>query len=72
MTCNFRYGVPGKHPTVIGDGAFIGSDTLLNAPVRVGAGAVTGAGAVVTKDVPPGTVVLGVPARVVRRAQEKP
>jgi len=72
ITCNFRYGVPGKHPTVIGDGAFIGSDTLLNAPVRVGAGAVTGAGAVVTKDVPPGTVVLGVPARVVRRAQEKP
>jgi len=74
VTCNFRYGVPGKHPTVIEDGAFIGSDTLLNAPVRVGAGAVTGAGSVVTKDVPPGMVALGVPARVVRpaRPQEAP
>jgi bifunctional UDP-N-acetylglucosamine pyrophosphorylase/glucosamine-1-phosphate N-acetyltransferase len=69
ITCNFKYGVPGKHPTVIEDGAFIGSDTLLNAPVRVGAGAVTGAGAVVTKDIPPGMVAVGVPARVVRRAQ---
>lgn len=69
ITCNFKYGVPGKHPTVIEDGAFIGSDTLLNAPVRVGAGAVTGAGSVVTKDVPPGKVALGVPARVVRPAK---
>lgn len=71
VTCNFRYGVPGKHPTVIEDGAFIGSDTMLNAPVRVGAGAVTGAGSVVTKDVPPGMVVVGVPARVVRRARRE-
>jgi bifunctional UDP-N-acetylglucosamine pyrophosphorylase/glucosamine-1-phosphate N-acetyltransferase len=70
VTCNFRYGVPGKHPTVIEDGAFIGSDTMLNAPVRVGAGAVTGAGSVVTKDVPPGAVVVGVPARVVRRVPQ--
>lgn len=74
ITCNFKYGTPGKHPTVIEDGAFIGSDTLLNAPVRVGAGAVTGAGSVVTKDVPAGMVALGVPARVVRPAkgEERP
>ncbi len=69
VTCNFKYGVPGKHPTVIEDGAFIGSDTMLNAPVRVGAGAVTGAGSVVTRDIPPGAVAVGVPARVVRRVQ---
>ncbi|MDR5696900.1 MAG: bifunctional UDP-N-acetylglucosamine diphosphorylase/glucosamine-1-phosphate N-acetyltransferase GlmU, partial [Armatimonadota bacterium] len=47
ITCNLRYGVRGKQPTVIEDGAFIGSDTMLQAPVRIGAGAVTGAGSVV-------------------------
>jgi bifunctional UDP-N-acetylglucosamine pyrophosphorylase/glucosamine-1-phosphate N-acetyltransferase len=54
-----------KHPTHIGKGAFIGSDTILIAPVKVGAGAVTGAGCVVTKDhdVPAKGVVIGVPAR---------
>jgi bifunctional UDP-N-acetylglucosamine pyrophosphorylase / glucosamine-1-phosphate N-acetyltransferase len=53
-----------KHRTVIGDRAFIGSDTLLIAPVQVGADATTGAGAVVTKDVPAGAQVVGMPARV--------
>ena len=43
-----------KHRTVIGDGAFIGSDTILRAPVTIGEGAVTGAGSVVTHDVPAG------------------
>ncbi len=71
VTCNFKYGHPGKYPTVIEDGAFIGSDTMLNAPVRVGAGAVTGAGSVVTKDIPPGMVAVGVPARVIRRARRE-
>ena len=56
-----------KHPTTIGDGAFIGSDTIIRAPVRIGPEARTGAGAVVTKDVPDGTVVVGVPARPFRR-----
>lgn len=52
-----------KHQTVIGAGAFIGVDTMLRAPVTVGAGAKTGAGSVVTRDVAPGKTVVGVPAR---------
>jgi bifunctional UDP-N-acetylglucosamine pyrophosphorylase/glucosamine-1-phosphate N-acetyltransferase len=55
-----------KNPTTIGTGVFIGSDTILRAPISVGDGAVTGAGAVVTKDVAPYTMVAGVPARMVR------
>ncbi len=50
ITCNYD-GV-NKHPTVIGDGAFIGSDTQLVAPVKVGKGAYVGAGTTVTRDVP--------------------
>ncbi len=65
ITCNYD-GVR-KHPTFIEDDAFIGSDTMLVAPVRIGRGARTGAGAVVTKDVPPYTLAVGVPARVIRR-----
>lgn len=52
-----------KHQTIVGDGAFIGSDSVLVAPVSVGAGSKTGAGSVVTHDVPAGTTVVGVPAR---------
>jgi bifunctional UDP-N-acetylglucosamine pyrophosphorylase/glucosamine-1-phosphate N-acetyltransferase len=52
-----------KHRTTIGDGAFIGVDTMLRAPVNVGPGARTGAGAVVTRDVPAGETVVGMPAR---------
>jgi bifunctional UDP-N-acetylglucosamine pyrophosphorylase/glucosamine-1-phosphate N-acetyltransferase len=52
-----------KQRTVIGDGAFIGVDTVLRAPVQVGAGGRTGAGAVVTRDVAAGETVIGVPAR---------
>ncbi len=62
ITCNYD-GVR-KHKTVIEEGAFIGSDTMLVAPVRVGKGAKTGAGAVVTRDVPDGALAYGVPARV--------
>ena len=61
VTCNYD-GVT-KHVTEIEDAAFIGSDTLLIAPVRIGARAVTGAGSVVTRDVAPGERVAGVPAR---------
>ncbi|MCC6628825.1 MAG: bifunctional UDP-N-acetylglucosamine diphosphorylase/glucosamine-1-phosphate N-acetyltransferase GlmU [Chloroflexi bacterium] len=52
-----------KHRTTVGDGAFIGVDTVLRAPVTVAAGARTGAGAVVTRDVAAGQTVVGVPAR---------
>ena len=61
ITCNFDG--TDKHQTFIGKNAFIGSDTMLVAPVNIGDAAVTGAGAVVTKDVPPGALVVGVPAR---------
>lgn len=56
-----------KHRTEIGDDAFIGSDTVLRAPVAIGAGARTGAGAVVLTDVPPGATVAGVPAKPIGR-----
>lgn len=65
-TITANYDGVDKHRTEIGEGAFIGSDTILRAPVAVGAGARTGAGSVVTKDVPPGATVVGVPARQVR------
>ncbi len=70
VTCN--YDGRRKHHTVIEDEAFIGSDTMLVAPVRVGRGAVTGAGSVVTKDIPPGAVAVGVPARVIRHVTADP
>jgi bifunctional UDP-N-acetylglucosamine pyrophosphorylase/glucosamine-1-phosphate N-acetyltransferase len=69
VTCNFD-GVS-KHRTVIEDGAFIGSDTMLRAPVTVGRGAFTGAGSVVVRDVPAYTVVAGVPARVIREVETR-
>ncbi len=64
VTCN--YDGRQKHSTVIENNVKIGSDTMLVAPVRVGAGAMTGAGAVVTKDVEPETLVAGVPAKVIK------
>ena len=68
ITCN--YDGMHKYPTEIGEGAFIGSDTMLVAPVKVGAGARTGAGAVVTKDIPPHTLAVGVPARVIKELKK--
>ena len=67
ITCN--YDGERKHPTEVGEGAFIGSDTMLVAPVKIGAGARTGAGAVVTHDVPPHSLAVGVPARVIRKLE---
>lgn len=61
VTCNYDGQV--KHRTTIGQDAFIGSGTMLVAPVSVGDRARTGAGSVVTRDVPPGALVYGVPAR---------
>jgi bifunctional UDP-N-acetylglucosamine pyrophosphorylase / glucosamine-1-phosphate N-acetyltransferase len=62
ITCNYD-GVR-KHKTVTGKNVFIGSDTMLVAPLTLGDGARTGAGSVVTHDVPDNTLVVGVPARV--------
>jgi bifunctional UDP-N-acetylglucosamine pyrophosphorylase / glucosamine-1-phosphate N-acetyltransferase len=70
VTCN--YDGKHKHPTVIEDNVRIGSDTMLVAPVRVGRGAVTAAGSVVTEDVPANTLVAGVPAKVKRKITEDP
>jgi bifunctional UDP-N-acetylglucosamine pyrophosphorylase/glucosamine-1-phosphate N-acetyltransferase len=58
-----------KNRTQIGDGAFVGVDTMLVAPVKLGKGARTGAGSVVTRDVPDGATAVGVPARVIRRKE---
>jgi len=68
ITCNFDG--THKYATEIGEGAFIGSDTMLVAPVKIGAGAKTGAGAVVTKDVPPNSLAVGVPARVIKELKK--
>ncbi len=69
ITCNYD-GVR-KNRTVIGAGAFIGSDSMLIAPVKIGDGAVTGAGSVITRDVPPGTLAVGMPARVVKQVNSE-
>jgi len=62
-----------KNHTTVGEGAFLGVDTMLVAPVTVGDGAKTGAGAVVTRDVPPGKLAVGVPARIREpRARREP
>ena len=69
ITCNYD-GVRKSH-TEIGAGTFIGSDTMLVAPVKLGAGSRTGAGSVVTKDVPENTLAVGVPARAIRKLEEE-
>ncbi|MBN1304836.1 MAG: bifunctional UDP-N-acetylglucosamine diphosphorylase/glucosamine-1-phosphate N-acetyltransferase GlmU [Anaerolineales bacterium] len=69
ITCN--YDGTKKHPTEIGENVFIGSDTMLVAPLKIGKHSRTGAGSVVTKDVPEDTLVAGVPARPIRKLKEK-
>jgi len=69
ITCNFD-GVK-KNRTEIGANAFIGSDTMLRAPIKIGEGAYTGAGSVVTHDVPPHTTVVGIPAKPVNEGKNK-
>ncbi len=66
ITCN--YDGKDKHRTNVGAGAFIGCDTMLVAPVSVGDGAYTGAGAVVTKDVPASRLAVGVPAKMLEKS----
>lgn len=69
VTCN--YDGKDKHQTIIEDNVKIGSDTMLVAPVRVGSRSVTGAGSVVTKDVPADSLVAGVPATIKKRLGER-
>ncbi|HZZ85240.1 MAG TPA: bifunctional UDP-N-acetylglucosamine diphosphorylase/glucosamine-1-phosphate N-acetyltransferase GlmU [Anaeromyxobacteraceae bacterium] len=57
ITCN--YDGEKKHPTVIGDGVFVGSDSILVAPIEIGAGAYVAAGSTLTESVPPGALALG-------------
>jgi bifunctional UDP-N-acetylglucosamine pyrophosphorylase/glucosamine-1-phosphate N-acetyltransferase len=64
ITCNYD-GVH-KHPTRIGAGAFIGSDTTLVAPVTVGEGAYVAAGSAITEDVPPDALAIGRARQVVK------
>lgn len=69
ITCN--YDGEKKHATIIGEDVFIGSDTMLVAPITLGDGARTGAGAIVTKDVAADTLVVGVPARAIRKLERR-
>ncbi len=68
ITCN--YDGEKKNPTEIGDDVFLGSDTMLVAPVKIGDRSITGAGAVVTRDVPQDMLVMGVPAKEKRKLEK--
>ena len=70
ITCNF--GRDGrKNRTEIGEDVFVGSDSLLVAPVRLGKGSSTGAGSVVTRDIPDGALAVGMPARLARPKDDR-
>jgi bifunctional UDP-N-acetylglucosamine pyrophosphorylase / glucosamine-1-phosphate N-acetyltransferase len=70
-TITANYDGKDKHRTTIRDGVFTGINTNLIAPVTIGENAYLGAGSVVNKDIPPGKMAVGVPARVIRDAPEK-
>jgi bifunctional UDP-N-acetylglucosamine pyrophosphorylase/glucosamine-1-phosphate N-acetyltransferase len=70
ITCN--YDGANKHRTEIGDGAFIGSDTQLVAPVKIGAGATIGAGSTITRDVPPDELTLSRVKQETRKGWKRP
>lgn len=69
ITCN--YDGEKKHATEIGEDVFIGSDTMLVAPLKIGSGARTGAGSVVTKNVAEDTLVVGMPARAIKKLEKR-
>ncbi|MQG52564.1 MAG: bifunctional UDP-N-acetylglucosamine diphosphorylase/glucosamine-1-phosphate N-acetyltransferase GlmU, partial [SAR202 cluster bacterium] len=62
ITCN--YDGESKHPTTIGANSFIGCDTMLIAPIEIGDNCLTGAGAVVTQNIPSGRRAIGIPAKI--------
>ncbi|HEX7169890.1 MAG TPA: bifunctional UDP-N-acetylglucosamine diphosphorylase/glucosamine-1-phosphate N-acetyltransferase GlmU [Rubrobacter sp.] len=70
-TITANYDGVDKHRTTIRDGAFTGVDTTLVAPVTVGEDAYTGAGSVINKDVPPGKLAVGSPARAIRDSPQR-
>ena len=70
ITCN--YDGQKKHATVIGEGAFVGSNSTLVAPIEIGAGAYVAAGSVITESVPPGTLALGRARQTVKTAWVRP
>jgi len=70
-TITANYDGEKKHATVTGEDVFIGSDTMLVAPLTLGDGARTGAGAIVTKNVPDDTLVVGMPARAIKKLERK-
>jgi bifunctional UDP-N-acetylglucosamine pyrophosphorylase/glucosamine-1-phosphate N-acetyltransferase len=71
ITCNYDGEAGIKSKTRIGNGVLLGSDTMLVAPVVVHEDAITGAGSVVTSDVEPATVVVGAPARPIRKRKAR-
>jgi bifunctional UDP-N-acetylglucosamine pyrophosphorylase/glucosamine-1-phosphate N-acetyltransferase len=66
ITCN--YDGEKKNSTTIGEDVFIGSDTMLVAPITLGDRSRTGAGSVVTKDVPADSLAIGIPARIRKKS----
>ncbi len=70
-TITANYDGRNKNRTEIGDGAFTGVNTSLVAPVKIGEGSYLGAGSVVNKDVPPGKLAVGMPARAIRNAPNR-
>ena len=70
-TITANYDGEKKHPTEIGEEAFIGSDSMLVAPLKIGNRSRTGAGSVVTKDIPDDTLVVGMPARAIRKLEKR-
>jgi bifunctional UDP-N-acetylglucosamine pyrophosphorylase/glucosamine-1-phosphate N-acetyltransferase len=71
-TITANYDGTAKHRTTIGERVFLGVDTMLRAPVTLGDDSKTGAGAVVTKDVPAGKLAVGVPARIREPREQRP
>ena len=65
-----RAGELNKEPVTIEDGAWVGANAIILPGVTIGRGAVVGAGTLVMKDVAPNTVVMGNPARVVKRLDD--